>query len=415
MSRLRNVGMLAAGTAAGHVVSILAAPLLTRIYSPSDFGLLAVFTAAAAIASVAVTLRLGPAVAVPADDGEGVEVVLVGLILVAVMATIAAVIVALFGAQLAQLLGEPDLRPLLSYLPLYLGSVGIFNMLNYWFARETRFGPVAVLTTMRGVIVAVSQYVLGLLRSGAVGLVAGHVVGPVIQAAGLLVVTSRIKDRMVIDKITWQRVRAVLSRYRMFILYGTPQALVNALNQSMPALVLTVTFGASAAGFYLMAHRLVSAPVSLVGRSVRQVIYPQLARAHENGTALRSAVRTTFGMALLALPAAALVFAFGPSLFSWLLGPEWRVAGEFARWLILWLAVGFVNIPSVSLIPLLEMQRWHLAYEVVYLVARLTALLIGMGQDDLLLAVVLFAMVGVTFNLVLVVVPLRRLSVSNSA
>ncbi|HZX00321.1 MAG TPA: oligosaccharide flippase family protein [Trueperaceae bacterium] len=409
MTRLRNVGMLAVGTAAGHVVSVLAAPLLTRIYSPADFGLLSVFTAMAAIAGVAVSLRLELAVAVPADDGEGIEVVLVGVMLVAVMAALAAVVVTVFGDQLSAMVGEPDLRPLLAYLPLYLGSTGIFNMLNFWFARESRFAPVAALNTMRGILVAVVQYVLGLLRSGAAGLVAGHVAGPVVQAVGALAVSSRIRSRMFVGRMSWGRVRSVLRRYRTFILYGTPQALVNAVNQSLPALVLTTTFNASIAGFYLMAHRLVSAPVSLVGRAVRQVIYPQLARALEDGDALRSAIRTTLVMAAMAVPAAALVFVFGPDLFAWLLGPRWRVAGEFARWLILWLAVGFVNIPSVSLIPLLNMQRWHVVYEVIYLVARFAALLIGAQQDDAQLGIVLFAMVGVTFNLVLIYAPLKRL------
>lgn len=409
MSRLRNVGMLAVGTAAGHVVSILAAPLLTRVYSPADFGLLAVFTAVTAIASVAVSLRLGLAVAVPAENEEGIEIVLVGVMLVAVMAALSAILVALFGGQLAALLGAPELRPLLAFLPLYLGSAGIFNMLNFWFARENRFGPVAALNTVRGVLVAAAQYVLGVLRTGAAGLVAGHVAGPVVQAVGLLAVSSRIKDKMLVGTLDWRRVKVVLGKYRMFILYGTPQALVNAFNQSMPALVLTATFGASVAGFYLMAHRLVSAPVSLVGRSVRQVIYPQLARAFDKGEASRSATRTTLAMAALAVPAAAVIFVFGPSLFAWLLGAQWREAGEFARWLILWLAVGFVNIPSVSLIPLLDMQRWHLVYEVVYLGARLAALLIGTQQNDVQLGIILFAMVGATFNVVLIFAPLVRL------
>ncbi|HEX7000432.1 MAG TPA: oligosaccharide flippase family protein [Trueperaceae bacterium] len=409
MSRLRNVGMLAVGTAAGHVVSILAAPLLTRVYSPADFGLLAVFTAVTAIAGVAVSLRLGLAVAVPADNEEGIEIVLVGVMLVAVMAALAAILVALFGDQLSALLGEPRLRPLLAFLPLYLGSAGIFNMLNFWFARENRFGPVAALNTVRGVLVATAQYVLGVLRSGAAGLVAGHVAGPVVQAVGLLAVSSRIKDRMLVGTLDWRRVKVVLGKYRMFILYGTPQALVNAFNQSMPALVLTATFGASVAGFYLMAHRLVAAPVSLVGSSVRQVIYPQLARDFDRGVALRSATRTTLAMAALAVPAAAVIFVFGPALFAWLLGTEWRETGEFARWLIIWLAVGFVNIPSVSLIPLLDMQRWHLIYEVVYLGARLTALLIGTQQNDVRLGIILFAMVGAFFNVVLSFAPLLRL------
>ena len=114
-------------------------------------------------------------------------------------------------------------------------------------------------------------------------------------------------------------------------------------------------------------------------------------------------------MAALAVPAAAVIFVFGPALFAWLLGTEWRETGEFARWLIIWLAVGFVNIPSVSLIPLLNMQRWHLIYEVVYLGARLTALLIGTQQNDVRLGIILFAMVGAFFNVVLSFAPLLRL------
>jgi len=97
-----------------------------------------------------------------------------------------------------------------------------------------------------------------------------------------------------------------------------------------------------------------------------------------------------------------------PAVFVWLLGEEWRTAGAFARYLVAWLAVGFVNIPSVSIVPLLDMQRWHAGYEVVYLLFRAAALVVGARTGDPILAIALFSGVGVLFNLVLIAVPLYR-------
>lgn len=409
MSRLKNVGLLAAGTAVAQLISFGVSPILSRIYQPAEFGLLGVFVGIAAIAAVVVSLRLDLAVVVPESDDEAEDVVVVGILAVTVMTALAAVLVVLFGSSLAEALGEPGLTPLLSYLPLYLGATGTYQMFNFWSTRNSRFAPLAVIEAIRASFVAGLQLGLGVLRWGVRGLVLGQVLGPVVLALGLGGVTVRNDPALFRRRVSFARAREVLGRFSNFILYGTPQALVNSINSSLPALVLTVTFNAGIAGFYLMAHRMIAAPISLLGRSTRQVIYPQLSRAMAEGTAFVSAVRTTSTLAAIAVVPVAIVVLAGPSLFAWLLGSEWRTAGEFARYLVVWLAVAFVNIPSVSLIPLLEMQRWHAIYEVIYLAARFLALFLGSRGGDPLEGIFWFAVVGVGFNLVLIFVPLRRL------
>ena len=409
MSRLKNVGLLAAGTAVAQLISFGVSPLLSRIYRPEDFGLLGVFVGIAAIAGVVVSLRLDLAVVVPEEEETARDVVVVGALAVALVTALAAVLVVLFGGTLATALGEPELTPLLAYLPLYLGATGVYQMLNYWSTRNSRFAPLAVIEAGRAFIVASVQLGLGWLRRGVLGLVLGQVLGPVVLAVGLGAVTARRNPGLFRRRVSLRRAREIVGRFSNFILYGTPQALVNSLNSSLPALVLTVTFSAGIAGFYLMAHRMIAAPISLLGRSTRQVIYPQLSRALSDGNAFHSAIRTTATLAAITLiPVAIVVFA-GPTLFAWILGSEWRMAGEFARFLVVWLAVAFVNIPSVSLIPLLEMQRWHAAYEVIYLVARFLALVLGSRGGDAMAGIMWFAAVGVAFNLVLIYVPLKRM------
>lgn len=415
MVRMKSVGLLAAGTALAQLVSFGVSPLLSRLYDPADFGLLGVFTGIAAVASVIVNLRLDLAVVVPEQDDEAIDVLNVGILAVAVMTALSTLLILLFGAHLAAALGESDLTPLLIYLPLYLGATGVFQMFNYWFTRQSRFAPLAVAHTVRSLIVAALQLGLGRLGWGVRGLVVGQVAGPAVLAVGITALMARSDPALFRRRITRARIRHVIGRFNNFILYGTPQALVNSINQSLPTLVLTVTFNASVAGFYLMAHRLIAAPISLLGRSMRQVIYPQLSRGLAEGTALATAVRTTVVLAAITVVPVAVVVIAGPAAFAWLLGAEWRMAGEFARYLVVWLAVAFVNIPSVSLIPLLEMQRWHAVYEVVYLGARLLALVLGSMGGDPTIGILWFVVVGVAFNVLLIIVPLRRLHRSTAA
>ena len=409
MSRFRNVGILAAGTAVSQLIAFAVAPLLSRMYTPADFGLFGVFVSVVAMASVIVTLRLDLAVVVPESDDEAMDVVGVGVLVATFITALAAVLVLVAGSRLGTLLGEPDIVPLLAFAPLYLGGNGVHMMLNYWSTRTGRFSRLSVAEMSRSVTVAGSQLTGGYLGVGAIGLTIGQVLGQMVSAGLLVVRTFRSHRELYARRVSRATVRQVLGRFKSFVVFGTPQALVNAINQGLPAFVLTVSFDAGVAGHYLMAQRLLAAPISLLGRSTRQVLYPRLSRALGEGTALREALRATLLLGLAALVPVAVVVAAGPAIYRFVLGNEWQLAGEFSRYLVLWLAVAFVNIPSVSLVPLLEMQRWHAAYEVVYLAARLTALLIGGSTGDPLTGIILFALVGVVFNLVLITVPLVRL------
>ena len=61
----RGVGVLVVGNAIAQLLLILAIPLLSRLYSPAEFGLLSLFTATTAIVGSVVCGRYQFAVALP--------------------------------------------------------------------------------------------------------------------------------------------------------------------------------------------------------------------------------------------------------------------------------------------------------------------------------------------------------------
>jgi lipopolysaccharide exporter len=408
MSVVRNVGLLTGASAVRQAISLAAAPVIARLFLPAEFGVAGVFFAFAGVLGVVACLRLDLAVVVPEGDDEASDVLFTAVVATALLVAITAVLMASFGGGIARALGEPDVAILLPYLPLYLGTLGAYQALEYWATRFERFGRVASADLVRAAGTAGAQVAFGFARLASFGLVLGQVLGQVLGLVMLFAATARRTSTLTRRRRSWPSVARVVGKYRKFVVFGSSQALVNSVNQGMPAVVLTATFDASVAGLYLMAQRLVAAPVGLVGRSVRKVIYPRLGRALHERTLFPLATRATAWLAALAVVPTVLAVWLAPPAFVWLLGEEWRTAGEFSRYLVAWLAVAFVNIPSVSVVPLLEMQRWHAGYEVVYLLFRAAALVAGARTGDPTVAIALFSGVGVLFNLILIVVPLNR-------
>ncbi len=66
----RDVATMAVGTIASQGMTLLAMPILSRLYFPEDFGALAVFMAVSGIAATALTLRYETAILLPKKEEE---------------------------------------------------------------------------------------------------------------------------------------------------------------------------------------------------------------------------------------------------------------------------------------------------------------------------------------------------------
>lgn len=406
---LRNVAKLLTGSVVSQIIGLAATSILSRLFTPDEFGIVGVFLSVSAVIGVVAALRLELAVVVPESDEEAQEVIGAASVVIAAMVVLTLVGVLLGGRPLAHLLGEPAVAPLFGLLPFYVGSLGAFQVFNYWSTRVGEFGRLATAQMVRGIVGAAGQVGLGVVETGAFGLLGGQVLGQFAATLTLLGRSARGGRLALRRRVSVREAVGVLRRYDDFVIYGAPQALLSAVGQGLPAIILTGAFGAGAAGQYLLASRIVTAPSNLLGQSIRQVLYPYLSERLHDPLVYRFAVRITLGLLLLAaVPMGALVL-FGPRLFAWGLGTEWRTAGVFSQFLSVSLLASIANIPAVSLVPLLRIQKWHAVYESLYLVSRVAALVFGGLFVGPVGAVAGMAMVGFAFNLFLVSTVLHRL------
>ena len=183
-------------------------------------------------------------------------------------------------------------------------------------------------------------------------------------------VVPKEKPRISLKKLAMQ--------YYDFPLYRAPQVFLNAISQSLPVLMLASFFGPESAGFYAICKTVLGVPSLLIGQAVGDVFYPRITEASHQGEDLSQLIlKATIALAAVGLLPFAIVVAFGPQLFSFVFGGEWLRAGEYARWLALWMFFGFLNRPSVAAIATLSIQGFFLVFELVSIGVRIVALAIG--------------------------------------
>lgn len=382
----REVSVLIGGTAGAQVLVVLAAPLLTRLYTPEDFGLLAVYAGLLALVGVVASLRYELAIPLPEDDQEAANIVVLSLMIVLVMTLLVSISVIVFGEATAKALGAPALANYLWLFPVGVLSSGTYNVFNYWAVRTKDFSRIAG-TRVRQALTTIMIQLAAFKLGGAallLGQVAGQSVGTTILARPALALTP-------FKYILWRSVMAAAGRYRRFPIFLTWDGFFNAAGSQLPPLLLAALFGPVAAGLYSLANRILSAPMSLLGGAIGQVFLANAAAAYRAGEHGLLICKLQANLINIGMPPAIILILLGPDIFSIVFGEQWRQAGEFARWMAPWLFFSFVYSPLSTLFAVMERQKQVLFFQIILLITRMAAIGIGAMIGDLLTTIILFS------------------------
>ncbi len=366
---VRNVALLAGGTASAQVLVLATYPLLSRLYTPQDFGVLAVYVAV--LGSVLPIASFRYEFAIPVADDEQTARSLLALcgILVPANAVLLGLVWAVTRALHADLGGVGQY---LWLLPLGFLGGGLYQAFSYWAVRQRDFARLARTKVSQGAGTAVTQLALGLL-SGPLGLLIGDVVG---RTAGLLTLAKPVIGARSEGSPGWTRDRlaSAARAYRRFPAYSAPSGLVNALGLQAPALLIVALFGVAAGGIFGFTQRVLGAPMALIGRGIVQVFFAEGAKLNrENPTELiRLFDRVAVRLLLVGGGATVFIALVSRPAFPAIFGEEWELAGVYAQGMSLMIGAQILVVPLSHTLNLVQRQDLQLLWDVVRLAAVLT-------------------------------------------
>ncbi|MEM7727812.1 MAG: oligosaccharide flippase family protein [Pseudomonadota bacterium] len=331
-SFLRNVGILTLGTLFSQVVVVAALPLLTRLYGPDDFDLLAVYAALIGIFSVAACLRYNIAVPLPETDEDGFRLLVLACGSALTVFVALSIGVWLLGDHVAAWIGQARFAPYLWLVPLGVLAASLYDALQYWATRKQRFGLITTTRMTRAVGGTGIQLGYGLVAPAPFGLLLGHLAYSGLGVIGLGRSILR-HDRLVRRGITRAELWQTARRYKRYPLQSVPEAFLNTAGAELPIIIIAAVALGPEAGFLMLAMRVMGLPMTLIGASIAQVYLAEAPHRLRAGDLVIFTRRTIGKLFVVGAPPLIAVGIAAPFLAEPLLGEGWARTGTLIAWL----------------------------------------------------------------------------------
>jgi len=360
-SLFKGIFILTMGTALGQLIGVATLPILTRIYSPGEFAVLAVFTAIITAGTPLVTLRYAFAIPLPRPTRIAGGLLAACLSLSFLVAILAGIILYFAREPIFGRLSVPEIIPYWWLLPIGFLCVGIYETLRLWATREKNFTTISQTRIGQNLVAAGLKILLGLAGIKPAGLLIGQVVG---QAAGILQLAAgnRFSAFRCMPGVRIRHLSFCLRRYRSFPVYQLPSELMHALSTQIPLLFFAWNYGSVSAGQLALALLVIQVPTTLISQSTREAFYGEISSLGQRRT---DQIRDLFHfllkrLSLLSLLPAVLLLFFANILFTLCFGTSWEDAGTYSRLLLFHFLARFIFTALASPLVLLFEKNWLL-------------------------------------------------------
>lgn len=373
-----------------QLLGIVFYPILTRIYSPDDFGLLNLFVSIGGVLVLCSTADYQYSIMLPKSDKKAIACFYVGLFLL-ILTTLLCLVSVFFSDLIASIFNVPELAEYYWLMPFYVFFVGVWNLFNYWLMRKAIFSCVAIYQLTLSIVNTGLKCLFGLvcLISGGLIFSASIAVG---VAFLLCMIVYQIKKEGFFCQVDVLCCKIVVKEYINFPIYSFPRSLINMFFGQMPVFLLTPYFGTEQLGFWSMAILVAFTPISMISKSLYQVLYGKVVEhIHQEKSIKRILKKFVVVTIVPSIILVALLYPTLPFLLQLLLGDIWAVTGEYIRFMLPWLVLSLV-VSSVSFLSdVFLKQRLGLFFEIFLAIARLLGLLVGVYMNNFSVAVAGYA------------------------
>lgn len=355
---------LVAGTTLGQVITIVAAPVLTRLYTPDEFGVFAVFSAIINAMGPVATLRYERAIPLPKEESDSRAVLILCIVLALLVATALGVVLWMASVGWVQL---PFLSSVASFwwlIAVGVAGFGIYQALSQWNIRNKTFSVLARTKVQQGVASVTTQLVSGIAGIGPIGLMVGQVIG---HSAGIRVLARSVwqTGRPAGRSLEVRRLLEVAKRYVRFPLMSMPSAFFSSLTLTLPNFMLATYYDAVSVGLYSLTVRVAGIPMTMVGTAVSNVYLGEVADLLRTrpDTFRQFYYSSLKKISLAGVVGVGLPLSLARYVMPIVFGEEWTLSGYFLQLLAPMYVMQFIAVPFGSTLAVLERQDLLLVSE----------------------------------------------------
>ncbi|MCX6243667.1 MAG: lipopolysaccharide biosynthesis protein [Bacteroidetes bacterium] len=363
----RDTFKLLAGTVIAQALPLLLQPVLSRIFTTSDYAIYGVYFSIISWFDVISTGRYELAVTLPEKDEDAINLVGGGILISIVLFMLMMLTAFFFHDPISALLHNPGLSTFLYLMPFTMLIMALGKMLNIWLIRKEAFKQASYnkVTQKAGEVSADLGF--GLIKFSN-GLILGDLFGRICM--GFMAYFQSVRSGFSLKVINIARMKSIMSRHRQLPLFNSIPALMNTSATLFPVLLISSKYAQDVSGSFNFTRLVLMVPMSFLAYSISQVLFQRVTKNRNAQAPIRHIIIILIrNLGLLALILFVIIFAGGPQLFSFIFGKNWHMAGEFARIMVFSFSLQFLVSPLSITLAAMEKIRLYSLWQVLYFFA----------------------------------------------
>ena len=370
---------MAVGRIVGQAVPILLTPFLTRLYTPEEFGIFAIFVAITAVLSLLANGRYNLAIMLPKKNENVLNLFALSILINFIFCSLLLLFILIFQTNLLNIFNLHHAPEVLYLLPLGTFVIGTFEPLHYVAVRNRLFKVLAGNMIFQFTLIAILKIIFAFLAIGGLGLILGHLVG---YLAGITLFTFLlIRNKVFLgfgSCMARERIFKLANVYKKFPMYSLPADTLQAFSKEVPNLLINNFFGSAIVGQFSLTQRVLASPITLISSAITDVFRERASTDYrDKGSCKGVFIKTFQKLFVFSFIPFTLLFLFAPAIVPFVFGQDWGQAGEYIRIMTILFFLRFSIAPVSSVLYLTGKQVYKLIWETVSFVVIVAAFYIG--------------------------------------
>jgi len=389
---IKNSATLLSANAISQGIAFAVLPVIARLYTPDELGILALFLGIEGLLSVIANGKYDSAIVLSKNKSMAANTFNLCFLINVVFSLLILIVLLLGSHPILSILHYESLEGVIYYLPFFVFIVAFAQASIFWFNYNKRFALTARYTLWQGLINNGLKVSSGFLKAGLTGLVWANLSSHFISILSCFTRKETLKQLFRFNK---KEILVAASEHRKFPLYTLPHTFINMVSGNLPILLLSGYFGMAEIGLFSMGITIGFRPINLLSSSLDQVISQSMAeRVNKLEPIWTILIQSIKKILLVVTPLFILAFFLAPLVLRYFLGERWEQSALYIQIMIPWLIISLFTASLSSIPSIFGKQRIALIIEIIYIVARLIALIIGIYIQNFVWAIILFSFVS---------------------
>lgn len=351
-----------------QVILIITTPIITRLYSPTEFGEFTIFSNIAMILIPIINARYDLLIVNTKNDRSANILsqisFLISLLILLILIPIFAISAWLY----------PNFILDFIFIIIMLFLVSLTNIFTNYLNKERKYKVLSLINVFRAGSMALLQIIFGLLALGSLGLIIGFSLSYI---AGITLGYKTFKKHfnIVRDK---EETKALFLENKNQLVYSTPSILLNSLSFSVVVFFIGILYTNTEVGIYGMAIRVLGIPVTIISLGLSKIFMQQANDYYiEHGNFRNLLLKFSSILVIVSIILYVPLYLFSEELVNILLGHSWVDAITVIK-IVIPLFVIRLIVSTVSLsVLVLQKQQLELILQALFLIGTTVTFVIS--------------------------------------